>query len=115
MRTRTLSMLLSFAAGFTPAVASELVYERDIRPVLKEYCLTCHSAQKHKGDLDLDRFTSAELARRDPVVWEHALEQFANHEMPPEGKPQPAPEQFHRLMAWMQETLDGVARETAGD
>ena len=56
-----------------------------------------------------------ELARRDPSVWEHSLEQFANQEMPPKDKPQPSPEQMGRLTAWMQDTLEAVARETAGD
>jgi hypothetical protein len=102
-------------AAVSSAVAEPSAYERDIQPVLKEFCITCHSTEKQKGDLDLERFTSLEIARRDPSVWEHALEQFGNQEMPPKDKPQPSPAQMGRLTAWMQDTLEGVARETAGD
>src|SRR3954464_6867516 len=115
MRTCATSMLWPVVLAITSAGANETAYERDIQPVLKEYCITCHSTKKQKGDLDLERFTSMELARRDPSVWEHALEQFANQEMPPQDKPQPSPEQMGRLTGWMQDTLEGVARETAGD
>jgi hypothetical protein len=115
MQKRASSILAAIFAAISSAVAEPSVYERDIQPVLKEYCFTCHSTKKQKGDLDLERFTSMELARRDPSVWEHALEQFANQEMPPKGKPQPTPAQMERLTAWMQDTLEGVARETAGD
>jgi hypothetical protein len=97
------------------AVANDVVYEREIRPLLTEYCITCHSTEKQKGELDLERFTSMALVRRDPGVWEHSLEQFANQEMPPKGKPQPTAEQMKRLSAWMHGTLEEIARATAGD
>src|SRR6187200_1596342 len=115
MRPCTFIIHLPVAVGIVSAAAGELVYERDVQPVLTEYCVSCHSTQKQKGDLDLERFTSMELVRREPAVWELALEQMANKEMPPKEKPQPSSEQMKRLTAWMQETLESVAHETAGD
>ncbi len=88
---------------------------KDIRPVLAEYCITCHSTEKQKGDLDLERFTSMELVQRDPIVWQHALEQIRDGEMPPKDKPQPSAEQMKVLTLWMQETLDNIAIASAGD
>ena len=90
-------------------------FEQGIQPLLKEYCITCHSTKKQKGDLDLERFTSPELVKRDPIVWEHSLEQIRDNEMPPKNKPKPSPEQMKVLTGWMQRTLDEVALESAGD
>ena len=93
----------------------KMVFEQTIRPMLKEYCLTCHSTEKQKGDLDLERFTSLDLVKRDPVVWEHSLDQIRDKEMPPKGKPRPSPEQMKVLTDWMQGTLDNIALAGAGD
>ena len=88
---------------------------KDIRPVLAEYCITCHSTEKQKGDLDLERFSSMEKVQRDPIVWQHALEQIRDGEMPPKDKPQPSAEQMKVLTLWMHETLDTIAIASAGD
>jgi hypothetical protein len=48
--------LIALASLSIPAVADQKqVFEQTIRPVLKEYCITCHSTEKQKGDLDLER------------------------------------------------------------
>ena len=39
-------------------------YEQTIRPVLAEFCLQCHSTEKHKGDLDLERFATFSDVKR---------------------------------------------------
>jgi hypothetical protein len=108
--------LVFFASFSTHGVADEKqVFEQTIRPVLKEYCITCHSTEKQKGDLDLERFTSLDLVKRDPIAWEHSLDQIRDKEMPPKGKPRPSPEQTKLLTDWMQGTLDEVALASAGD
>src|SRR5262249_7568732 len=40
------------------------VFNSQVRPLLNEFCLKCHSTEKHKGDLDLERFTSLSEAMR---------------------------------------------------
>lgn len=104
------------AALTAPALADQnQVFEQSIQPLLKEYCITCHSTEKQKGDLDLERFTSLELVKRDPVVWEHSLDQIRDNEMPPKDKPKPSAEQMKRLTDWMQGALDEIAIASAGD
>lgn len=95
--------------------ADDREFSSSIQPVLKEYCITCHSTEKQKGDLDLERFTTMEFVKRDPKVWERSLEQIHDSEMPPKNKPRPSPEQMKQLTSWMQRTLDEVAFASAGD
>ena len=33
-------------------------FDQSIRPLLRDYCVTCHSTEKQEGELDLQRFTS---------------------------------------------------------
>jgi len=33
-------------------------YEREIRPLMRQFCLDCHSTQKREGELDLGRFAA---------------------------------------------------------
>ena len=35
-----------------PATAAQVSYARQIKPILTDNCLDCHSAEEHKGGLD---------------------------------------------------------------
>ncbi|MBI3415897.1 MAG: DUF1592 domain-containing protein [Verrucomicrobia bacterium] len=109
------SALTDRAAG-SPAVRSlERDFSKQTRPMLKQYCLGCHSAEKHKGDLDLERFTSLSEVMKHPKVWQGVLEQLGLGEMPPKEKPQPTPAERERLLAWVGSALDEAAKARAGD
>src|SRR6185436_16740537 len=90
-------------------------FEESVRPILNEYCLKCHSTEKHKGDLDLERFSSLSEIRKHPKVWQDVVEQLANSEMPPKEKPQPSTAQRERLLSWANAVLDDIALSRAGD
>ena len=79
----------------------ERSYTAPIQPLVKQYCLGCHSTEKHKGDFDLERFTSADEVLKHPKVWQSVVEQLALGEMPPKEKPQPTPAERERLLAWV--------------
>ena len=91
------------------------VFQQQIRPLLKEYCVTCHSSEEQKGELDLEPFSTLEAVKKHPKVWQSVAEQLANNEMPPKKKPQPTPEEKERLSKWVMATLDELARAQAGD
>src|SRR3989449_5850201 len=105
--------LLLLVASTLPITAAD--YEREIRPLLKEYCLGCHSTEKHKGDLDVERFSSLSEVMKHPKVWQSVVEQISLGEMPPKEKPQPAEAQRVRLLGWANGVLDDIALARAGD
>ncbi|HEV7869236.1 MAG TPA: DUF1592 domain-containing protein, partial [Chthoniobacteraceae bacterium] len=110
---------VSIAALFTiMSMGSSCVaqdFDAEIRPLLAEYCNQCHSTEKQKGDLDLERFTTADGVKRDPQVWQLVAEQLELGEMPPKDKPQMKPAERTRLVSWVQGALAEMAREHAGD
>jgi hypothetical protein len=93
----------------------ELDFEKTVRPLLKTYCVTCHSTSKQKGELDLERFVSMGDIRRHPLIWKKITEQLEHREMPPADEPQPSVEEIARLSGWIDRTLGALARERAGD
>lgn len=107
-------LLLICAAALGDPVAPAPTFEQ-VQPLLKEYCLNCHSTEKQKGDLDLEVFKSLETIKRHPKIWQGVAEQLENREMPPKNKPQPSPEQRAQLSHWTAATLAEMARERAGD
>ncbi len=105
---------LSPARG-AAAETTQAFFEKSIRPTLREYCLKCHSAEKHKGDLDLEHFTAIDEVKRQPKVWQSVIEQLTQNEMPPKDQPQPATAQRDQLLDWINAVLDEVAQAKAGD
>ncbi len=83
--------------------------------MLQAYCLKCHSTEKHKGDLDLERFTSFREVLKHPREWERVVEQLSLGEMPPKEKPQPTNDERQRLLRWVDRALDEAALAHAGD
>ncbi len=104
---------LALSAGPTHAALSD--YQKDIRPLLNEFCLKCHSTKDHKGDLDLERFKSLDAVKRDAKVWQQVEEQLELGEMPPKDKPQLSSAQKTQLFAWVRGTLHDIAKANAGD
>lgn len=90
-------------------------YARDVRPLLQRYCLQCHSTKEKKGSLDLERFTSLDLVRKDLGPWQQLIEMLEAGEMPPKKKRQPADRERTLLVDWTRRFLDAEARARAGD
>ncbi|MEX1026889.1 MAG: DUF1592 domain-containing protein [Candidatus Paceibacterota bacterium] len=90
-------------------------FERAIQPVLRQYCIHCHSTKLKEGELDLEQFANSQIAAGQPKIWEHVLEQLANGEMPPKDEPQLPVELKTQLTASLQKMLNQWALASAGD
>jgi len=100
---RCFSMLSAFFAVLgayafaLPVMAVD--YVKDIKPLLKERCISCHGTVKQKGDLRLDAGALIQ-----PDVHHDLLERVASNDederMPPEGKRLSA-EQIELLRQWI--------------
>src|ERR1051325_7187727 len=112
-RPSFLSVLVLTVAFAVAAAAADFV--KEIRPLISDYCLKCHSTEKHKGDMDLEQFASAAEVMNQPKVWQAVVEQLSLGEMPPKDKPQPAPEQRELFLTWANAVLDEIALSRAGD
>ncbi|MDB6070911.1 MAG: hypothetical protein JWL81_2082 [Verrucomicrobiales bacterium] len=111
LRATAVFTILTSLAGAVSAAD----FDREILPILTKYCTDCHSTEKQKGDLDLQRFSSIDSIKKETRVWESVMDQLAHNEMPPKDKPALSPEEKTTLSTWVQSTLDEVALAQSGD
>ena len=100
-----------------PPASADLSAEfaKIVQPLLKQYCLDCHSAKTKKGSLDLERFATLNDLRKDVKPWQMMIEQIETGEMPPKGKPQPTEAQKKQLTDWVHRFLEAEAKARVGD
>ncbi|HJT75703.1 MAG TPA: DUF1592 domain-containing protein, partial [Gemmataceae bacterium] len=88
-----------------PARAAEArapgTFARQVAPLLKPYCTTCHGGAKPRGHLALDGFHDDASAAAAHDVWERVLKNVRSGDMPPPKKPRPTPEEVAQLTAWV--------------
>jgi hypothetical protein len=87
---------------FAPAVVAA-DFDKEIKPLLNEFCFKCHGGTKKKGGIVLDTYGNADAAAKDPKVWEAVLENLRTGVMPPDDEEkQPTLEQRELLMKWVE-------------
>lgn len=90
-------------------------YDSQTHPLLKQFCIGCHSTAEPEGELDLERFGTLNDVRKAPTAWQKVAEMLDNGEMPPKDAEQLSIEQRQQLRGWVQRYLDTEARAGAGD
>ena len=103
------SVLIALTATAVPAIAAgnepESIkslgarYAQEVRPLLKRFCLKCHSSQFNEGEPDLERFEVFDDVRRDPSAWEKINVMLGSGEMPPKDSEQLDTGQRKQLLA----------------
>ncbi len=90
-------------------------YATDVRPLIEQFCLGCHSTALRVGELDLEQFSTLAEVRGGTKAWLKVVEMLDNGEMPPKSAGQPAPEQRKELRGWIERYLHAEALAHAGD
>ncbi len=84
----------------------EIGFRDVISPFLKTHCLKCHGPEKKEGQLRVDQQLKNEFL--DPTSkekWGEVINVLNSHEMPPEGEPQPKPDEVARVVDWITEQM----------
>lgn len=81
------------------------------RKFFEQYCQTCHSGTKPKGDFRVDSLAQNFADKENREKWLNVVEQLKAGTMPPKGKARPAAKEIQALTDW----IDGqvAAAETA--
>jgi hypothetical protein len=80
-------------------------FDKDIKPLLQQFCYDCHGNGRHKGDLALDSYTDLDAIRKARDKWELVMRNVRSGEMPPPEKPQPSEEQRQLVANWVESEL----------
>src|SRR5688572_27265915 len=81
---------------------TSISYEKEVKPVITRYCVSCHNEKLASGKLNLDSFHDASAAQNASTVWEKVIDKVAARRMPPPGLPFPKPEEFAVIRKWVE-------------
>ncbi len=114
----TLGLLLSASAAVlaaetpattpSPAVdpARNAAFAKTIQPFFAQNCFSCHDAEHHKGDLNLQSFTDAGAVEKNRDEFELVFNRVRHGEMPPAGQPRPDHDQQEAFTHWLAAEFD---------
>ena len=118
-------LLILLAASFAAAApmaptearegAAEEEFASEIQPFLDQTCYPCHNDRRHRGGINLERFTTAASIGGDPETWDKALLKIRTGEMPPADEPRPRQADLDRVTGWVEQALARADAEAAVD
>jgi mono/diheme cytochrome c family protein len=103
-----LSILLAGLVA-SPAGRAETQSAATIRPILNQYCVTCHNQKLKTGGLTLENL-NLENAAADGEVWEKVIRKLRAGTMPPPGLPRPDRATYASTVSWLSGQLDQAAK-----
>ena len=96
--------------------ALEDAFQRQVRPFVTNYCISCHGLEKTKGDLDLSEDSTMQRVAKEAHRWERIIERLQADEMPPEkAKQHPTPEARRQVIEWIRAMRIHEANRDPGD
>jgi hypothetical protein len=106
---------LAADAAADPFVEIEREFREHSLPLVKQYCLECHSTDAKEGELDLERFATLAEVRQGTGSWLKVAEMLDAGEMPPKDATQPSADERRKLRGWVERYLNAEAAASAGD
>ncbi|GMV95181.1 MAG: hypothetical protein AMXMBFR82_49590 [Candidatus Hydrogenedentota bacterium] len=100
-RRATFAVPLLFCAVFSASGAADPVFETDVLPIVSRYCVDCHNADITRGDLNIERFETTDMALDSIAVWQRIGKRVENGEMPPNRSDQPSQEERDLFLKWI--------------
>jgi mono/diheme cytochrome c family protein len=100
---------LALAAGPAYGQAAAQKDVKALNSVIKTNCISCHNTEDWAGSLSMDTLDLGH-AGQDPEVWEKAITKLRGRLMPPAGKKQPSQADVDALVAYLETSLDAVAK-----
>lgn len=111
--------LLTLAVVQAEARPDEAIdFERQIAPVLQQYCVGCHGGEAPRADLSLefaDRVAVDRKHAEDRGFWVRVADAVRDGEMPPAKRPKPSHAEQTALLTWIDRDLTGRDCDQAGD
>ncbi len=76
-------------------------YEKQVAPLLEEFCVKCHGPRKQKNNMRVDTLDRDFISGRDTETWHDMLDALNRGEMPPDDETQPTQRQRQALVDWI--------------
>ena len=80
-------------------------FEKQIKPLLNKYCISCHGPEKSKANLRIDELNPDLLSGADGDLWEEVYNQLSIGDMPPEDEEQPSGKEREKITTWVHKQI----------
>ena len=85
--------------------AGEVTFEKEIKPILEDYCFDCHGEGASKGDFSMDEYDDLSGHLDDIDHWLAVWRNVRSQIMPPPKKDQPDLAEKQQLMRWIEKRV----------
>jgi hypothetical protein len=94
----TVALAVKSAAADSPGAAA---FQKNIRPILENYCFDCHGDGEHRGGVAFDEFKTHQAVLDDRDLWLNVFKNLRAGLMPPQKRDQPTTEEKERIEEWI--------------
>ena len=85
--------------------AGDVTFEKEIKPILEDYCFDCHGDGASKGDFTMDEYDDLSGHLDDIDHWLAVWRNVRSQIMPPPNKDQPDLAEKRQLMGWIEKRV----------
>ncbi len=85
--------------------AGEVTFEKEIKPILEDYCFDCHGDGASKGDFSMDEYDDLSGHLDDIDHWLAVWRNVRSQIMPPPKKDQPDLAEKQQLIRWIEKRV----------
>lgn len=87
----------------------------DVRTILEQNCVGCHSTEDANGGVDVSIAHNAVDVYRQGRTWNKVIRAARDRQMPPASEAQPSDAERQRLIEWVQSSIRSVACDAPPD
>ena len=100
----------SGGASSTPesVQSSDAFFVAHVVPFISKHCVSCHGAEKQKGDLALHVYRDATTAMADRDVWGEVARKLRSGDMPPGRRRRPSASELKPVLDWIDGSVFGA-------
>jgi hypothetical protein len=83
-------------------------FQKNIKPILENYCFDCHADGANKGNVVFDEFKNEQAVLENHELWLHVLKNLRAGLMPPQKKSQPTKEEKELVERWIKSAVFAI-------
>jgi hypothetical protein len=108
---RSIYLTVLLASGLFISETAWTASTSDEWQVIEEYCYKCHNDEDWAGSVAFNLMSSGGVAH-EAEVFEEVIRRVKGGHMPPPGADRPKETELHKLVSWLEDTLDSAAPQT---
>ena len=91
--------ITAFASASEPESSER--FQKEIKPILTQFCVGCHNTELKKGGIAFDQIDADAAKLENRALWWKTLRMVRAGIMPPKNKPHPEVKQIEQIVSWI--------------